>query len=70
MSMPSDQSAGPRVGQNSSESSGESSGAFGPVFSGRYGDGQSATVSDVEVRLTETGLEITRTMPKELLFWP
>lgn len=41
-----------------------------PVFEGRYGDGQSADTATVDVRLTETGVEIIRRSPVEHLFWP
>ncbi len=70
MSMPSEQS-GPAGGNETARSDQPpSDSAFGPTFAGRYGDGQSATTTDVEVRLTETGIEITRTAPREILFWP
>lgn len=45
-------------------------GDHGPIFQGRFGDGRSADASTVDVRLTETGLEITRAAPGDTVFWP
>lgn len=42
----------------------------GPVFGGRYGDGRAAETSAVDVRLTATGLEITRVASTGTLVWP
>lgn len=53
----------------SMRSDGNSDG-YEPVFQGRYGDGVSAETVDADVRLTETGIEITRRAPDEVLFWP
>ncbi len=43
---------------------------YGPLFEGRFSDGKSAAASDVNLRLTERGIQISVPSAPEPLIWP